>query len=155
MTTIEKDRVSAIVRSSTDFIVVTNNDEEYPSESNNNNPTEENAKATPAIPDAALQEIVAEAKDRTECARNNWNNLWTTKSKALTQCANTDLKTLCTVDDIVELVQKYPTTNECTHFACVMDPAEGTVAWCRRWMRPVGAKWIRAHMSETSLPAVP
>jgi hypothetical protein len=153
-TTIEKDRISAIVRSSTDFIVVTNSDEEDPSDPNNTDTTEENAKATSAIPDTALQEIVAEAKDRTECAHNNWNNLQVTKSNTLPNTAVVDLKTLCTVDDIVELVQKYPTTNECTHFACVMDPLEGTVAWCRRWMRPVGARWIRAHMSETSLPAM-
>jgi hypothetical protein len=148
-TTIEKDRISAVVRSSTDFIIVTNSDEEYPSDCN---AKEDDAKATPAITDAALQEIVAEAKDRIECARHNWNNLRAAKSK---KRPDAGLKTLCTTDDIIGLVQKYPTTNECTHFACVMDPAEGTVAWCKRWTKPVGAKWIRAHMSETWLPALP
>ena len=141
-TTVEKDRVSAVVRSSIEFIVVTNNDEEYFVDSNI---SEREAKATPVIPDATLQEIIAEARDRTECARNNWNNLRAAERK---KDPKANVKTLCTTEDIIELVQKYPTTNECTHFACVMDPSEGTVAWCRRWIKPVGAKWIRAHMSE-------
>ena len=144
-TTVEKDRVSAVVRWSTEFIVVTNNDEEH---FVNSNISEDDPKATPAIPDATLHEIITEARDRTECARNNWNNLRAAKSKKHPKAA---VKTLCTTEDIVELVQKYPTTNECTHFACVMDPTEGSVAWCRRWTKPVGAKWIRAHMSEDVL----
>ena len=144
-TTIEKDRISAVVRSSTDFIVVTNSDQDSLG-SNNTEEKEEDVKATPAIPDSDLQEVVAEAKDRAECARSNWNTLRVAKSK---NRHSADRDTLCTTEDIIELVQRYPTTNECTHFACVMDPTEGTVAWCRRWMRPVGAKWIRAHMSDT------
>lgn len=154
-TTIEKDRISAVVRSSTEFIVVTNSDEEDTSLSPGAVNAEEDAKTAPAIPDASLQEIVAEARDRTECARNNWNNLRVAKSKHHPKSIDRDLKALCTVDDVIELVQQYPTTNECTHFACVMDPLEGNVSWCRRWIRPVGANWIRAHMSETWLPAVP
>ena len=67
---------------------------------------------------------------------------------SLRSTADKDLKLLCDIDDVVELVQKYPTTNECTHFACVLDPTEGTVAWCRRWMKPITSKWISNHMSD-------
>ena len=143
--TIEKDRISAVVRSSTDFIVVTNSDEDK-LRSNNPEANEEGVKATPAIPDLDLPEVAAEAKDRAECARSNWNTLKVAKSQKR-HIAGRD--TLCTTENIIKLTRKHPTTNECTHFAYILDPAEGTVAWCRRWMKPVGVKWIRAHMSET------
>ena len=144
-TTIEKDRISAVVRSSTDFIVVTNSDEDNLG-SNNTEEKEEDVKATPAIPDPDLPEVVAEAKDRAECARSNWNTLKVAKSQKR-HIAGRD--TLCTTENIIKLTQRYPTTNKCTHFAYILDPAEGTGVWCRRWMKPVGAKWIRAHMRET------
>ena len=153
-TTIEKDRISAVVRKSCAFIVVTNNDDDEITDSNHAETAENEPKATPALINADFEEIVAEAKDRSECARNNWNNLRVAKSRGYSNPGSIGFKTLCTVNDMVELVQKYPTTNECTHFACVMDPSEGSVAWCRRWMEPVGAKWIRAHMSKTWLPDV-
>ena len=60
-----------------------------------------------------------------------------------------NMRALMQADDVIEMVQKYPTTNECSHFACVMDPGQGTVLWCRRWIEPVSARWIRAHMSDT------
>lgn len=33
---------------------------------------------------------------------------------------------------LVGWVQKYPVMNECTHFACLMDPRTGTVRWIER-----------------------
>ena len=60
-----------------------------------------------------------------------------------------DVNSVMDIDDVVEMIQKYPTTNECTHFACVMDPIDGSISWCRRWRQPVSAKWIRAHASDT------
>ena len=142
-TVIEKDRATATTRSNADFIVVTNTDEE-PSGS-------QNTEVIDSPFATAFQEIVHEAKDRQECAWHNWFNLRRTKATRLElqNPSDADLKTLANVDDVVEMVQKYPTTNECTHFAFVMDPMEGRVSWCRRWMRPVTAKYIREHMSET------
>lgn len=143
-TTVEKDRISAKARSSSDFIVVTNGDQ--PDEDGN----DEASKAVAL--DAAMQEIITEAKDRQECARNNWSNMRIKKMKKLgrnVSNAGADVNSLMELDDVVQMVQKYPTTNECTHFACVMDPTEGMISWCRRWMKPVSAKWIRSHMSET------
>jgi hypothetical protein len=43
---------------------------------------------------------------------------------------------LPSVEDIVGLVQKYPTTNGCTHFAAVLDPLEDRIAWCGHWLEP-------------------
>ena len=143
-TTIEKNRISATVRSSTELIVVTNSDDTSPTSTSN--PSSEKKDS----PDTSLQEIVLEAQDRQQSALNNWANMRTTKFRRLGIAYHSDevRRTLSEVEDVVEMVQKYPTTNECTHFACVMDPTEGSVSWCRRWMRPVGAKWIRGHMGE-------
>jgi hypothetical protein len=121
---VEKDRVTAIVRSSNDFVVVTNSDDEPESgmKSMVKNPTY----------GAILDEIIEEAVERRQCAERNWRLMQREKRRL-------------DVADVVDLVQRYPTTNEMTHFACVMDPDDGRVVWCRRWKRPVGARWIREH----------
>ena len=143
-TVIEKDRISAKVHSGTEFTIVTNSDDHSTTVLDEER-TDHKSFA------GALAEIVGEAKDRQECAQHNWNNMRVEKSKrtGLHILSEDDILSLMEVDDVIEMVQKYPTTNECTHFACVMDPAEGTVRWCRRWMEPVTAKWIREHMSDT------
>ena len=144
-TVIEKDRISAKVRSSKEFIVVTNADDNSVTHTS----TDKQNTSTPEEID--LKEILEEAQDRQQCARNNWVNMRVAKARSngLAILSDDDLKTLADLDDVVEMVQKYPTTNECTHFACVMEPTLGSIRWCRRWMEPVSAKWIRAHMSET------
>ncbi|CAK3939162.1 Hypothetical predicted protein [Lecanosticta acicola] len=141
-TVMEKDRVSAVVRSNDEFIAITNNDIDREDEAAMKQ--EESTNSTFAM---ALAEIVDEAKDRRQCAEHNYHNLRAKKAKRSKMTA--DPKRILEVDDIVEMVQKYPTTNETTHFACVMDPKLGIVRWCRRWKKPVTAKWIREHQSET------
>jgi len=144
-TVIEKDRVTARLRSSEYFIVITNNDEDL-------SPCDlgSDAQQRSTIYDVALAEIVEEAKDRKECAEHNWHNM--TRAALRSHGAHSigvDNKTVLSLQDVVEMVQMYPTTNETTHFACVMDAQEGKVRWCRRWRKPVGAKWIREHKSST------
>ncbi|KAL2831744.1 beta subunit of N-acylethanolamine-hydrolyzing acid amidase-domain-containing protein [Aspergillus cavernicola] len=46
-----------------------------------------------------------------------------------------------TLDEIVTWTTRYPTTNEMTHFATVMDPVKGTVAWIRRYLEPLECDW--------------
>lgn len=160
-TIIEKDRISAKVRSGDEFLVVTNTDESPPSTPAPTQASAQNDKtsaitssgaavsATAPASFSTLEEMLDEAKDRQECAFHNWRNLHSTRARELSlhHISGDGRKRLATMEDVVELVQKYPTTNECTHFAAVMDPAEGSVVWCRRWKEPVGARWIRAHMS--------
>ncbi|TKA69116.1 hypothetical protein B0A55_08869 [Friedmanniomyces simplex] len=136
----QKDPITAKVRSSSDFIVVTNSDEE---DTGGVGTAKENSTFG-----MILAEIVEEAKERQRCAVENWRSLrLSTANKCRLLDANgDDVKGLLEVDDVVALVQRYPTTNEMTHFACVMDPRKGTVEWCRRWVKPVGALWIREHM---------
>jgi hypothetical protein len=141
-TVVEKDLATAVVRSSEDFIVITNNDVGVEDEG-----TVEDGYA------GALAEILHEAKDRRECAEHNYTNMRVLKGRDAASIGpngvQQEWRTILGHHDVVELVQKYPTTNETTHYACVMDPSIGTVTWCRRWLKPVSAKWIRAHQSDT------
>ncbi|KAK4544278.1 hypothetical protein LTR36_004488 [Oleoguttula mirabilis] len=131
---VEKDRITAKFRSSDDFIVITNNDETDPVETDATPSEAESPFAT------ALAEIVHEAKDRQQCAEHNWNNMRVAKAEAagLRRPSQDELKALLDVDNVVTLVQRYPTTNEATHFACVMDPKEGTTE--KNIVVPMGSK---------------
>ncbi|KAE8349917.1 beta subunit of N-acylethanolamine-hydrolyzing acid amidase-domain-containing protein [Aspergillus coremiiformis] len=42
-----------------------------------------------------------------------------------------------TLDEVTRWTTTYPTANEMTHFAAVMDPAEGRVVWIRRYLEPL------------------
>jgi len=42
-----------------------------------------------------------------------------------------------TNNEVIAWVSAWPTTNECTHFAAVLDPRVGQVSWVRRYLRPV------------------
>ena len=144
-TVVEKDRVSAKVRSDSDFIVVTNNDDQ-PEDGGRPqaNPTHE-----PPGFAASLAEIVHEAIDRKQCAEHNWHNMKVARAKERRVTSPEQMAQNMETVDVITLVQKYPTTNEATHFTCVMDPQKGRIVWCRRWMRSVSAKWIRSHQSDT------
>ena len=157
-TVIEKDRISARTRSGDEFIVVTNTDESppttptaIPSQSSTEKPdgASSSPALTPAQRDPALEELLTEAKDRQDCALDNWRNLQSSRvrEKGLQHITAEQRKQLADEKDVVQLTQRYPTTNECTHFACVMDPAQGSVVWCRRWKEPVAGEWVRGHMS--------
>ncbi|KAL4786621.1 beta subunit of N-acylethanolamine-hydrolyzing acid amidase-domain-containing protein [Aspergillus varians] len=64
-------------------------------------------------------------------------------AKADTASHNTlpDSEVTATLDEIVTWTTRFPTTNEMTHFATVMDPARGTVAWIRRYPEPLECDW--------------
>ena len=52
---------------------------------------------------------------------------------------STALKDAVTVTqaEVIEWVSAWPTTNECTHFAAVLDPLAGQVAWANRYLKSV------------------
>jgi hypothetical protein len=154
-TIIEKGLATAKLRSSTEFIVVTNADVDDetsnaangPMKKATSKPAGKKAKTTklaPSPPTTALEDLIEDANERKVCAEKNYRSLLRRRSKLLRQGGGGDLEDtdhssalLPSVEDIVELVQRYPTTNECTHFAAVLDPLEGKIAWCRYWLEPV------------------
>lgn len=145
---IEKDLNTATLRSSTSFTVVTNADVE-PAKEGNDAGAEDgeddemhdddvplHVEANPAAHDTsspanALEELLEDANERKACAERNYRNL--VRREVNAKPGNP----LPTTDDIVEMVQQYPTSNECTHFAAVMDPTMGKFAWCRFWRWPI------------------
>jgi hypothetical protein len=144
-TIIEKDLATAKLRSSTVFIVVTNADHVAiePDEAGaagskkagKKARTTEQDQPRPATP---LEKIIEESNERKACAEGNYRNLLRRQSEPLRRDPNYSAPLILpSVEDIVELVQKYPTTNECTHFAAVLDPMEGKIAWCRYWLEPI------------------
>lgn len=147
-TIVEKDLLTAKQRSSSEFIVVTNADVDDDAEKKTTtNPAGKKSKRTkiaPPLPATAIEELVQDANEHKLCAEKNYRNPLRRRAKGLRESDGSGLQDsvgsstlLPTVDDIVELVQKYPTTNECTHFAAVLDPLEGRIAWCRYWREPI------------------
>lgn len=139
-TVIEKDRASATIRSNQEFIAVTNNDLDHENEAN--------------VPDlkgdwqVSLADVVNEGKDRRHCTETNY---FIRREQAAARAGHDgSLEQALSVDDITEVVQWYPTTNEATHFACVLDPKEGSVRWCRRWAKPTTQRWIDEHQGYQS-----
>jgi hypothetical protein len=150
-TVIEKDLVTAKSNSSTSFTVVTNADAEAGDNSNgtyddddiSDDESEPLVEEKPdahdaASPTTALEELLEDANERKACAERNYRRIVRSRSKASREGGGAESSiALPTVDDIVEMVQKVPTSNECTHFAAVMDPTVGKFAWCRFWRRPI------------------
>ncbi|KAE8373598.1 beta subunit of N-acylethanolamine-hydrolyzing acid amidase-domain-containing protein [Aspergillus bertholletiae] len=48
-----------------------------------------------------------------------------------------DSQVTATLKEVIKWTTTYPTTNEMTHFAAVMDPMEGKVVWIRRYLEPL------------------
>ncbi|KAK4621638.1 N-acylethanolamine-hydrolyzing acid amidase [Fulvia fulva] len=144
-TVIEKDRATAVFRSSNDFIVITNNDLDHEDEKVAEAAQRFEDERSPFV--SALAEIVEEGKDRRLCAHHNYHNMRKQQAKHIAASDEDSLRRVLNVDDIVKMVQRYPTTNETTHYACVMDPTQGDIKWCRRWVKPVTSRWTREHAS--------
>jgi len=156
---IEKDLNTAKLSSSTSFIVKTNADtdagedgteageeSDETDDDDDDDDTQAHLEAKPvaheaASPATALEELLQDANERKACAERNYRKL--VRRSKLSQVGgdreeNAESSiTLPAVDDIVDMVQKYPTSNECTHYAAVMDPTAGKFAWCRFWRRPI------------------
>ncbi|KAL3458471.1 beta subunit of N-acylethanolamine-hydrolyzing acid amidase-domain-containing protein [Aspergillus heterothallicus] len=45
------------------------------------------------------------------------------------------------LEELVTWTSRYPTTNEMTHFATVLDPVKGTIAWIKRYIEPLECSW--------------
>ncbi|KAF2208538.1 hypothetical protein CERZMDRAFT_48918 [Cercospora zeae-maydis SCOH1-5] len=162
-TVIEKDYRTAVTRSSKEIIVVTNTDQNRPDSTDSQNSTaalkgkQDNAKRQevstekndsngPEQDSTGMCALLREAKERQQCAEDNYHGL---RMKKGGWWGTEEVQRLVTEKEVIELVQKYPTTNEETHFACVMDAKRGSVAWCRRWVKPISGTWMAQHRSET------
>lgn len=132
--TMEKDNHTAVVRSSKEFIVTTNHDQS----------DELRPKSEIAAQDASgrtlqvtgMEGIVEDSILRKEVAVGRWEQHLKV-AKSASQNGPDSHPVFLTAEKVVEWVESYPTANEETHFAVVMDPKEGKILYARRYLNPI------------------
>ncbi|KAL1983625.1 hypothetical protein VTN96DRAFT_10124 [Rasamsonia emersonii] len=148
--TMEKDHRTAVVRSSSSFIVITNNDLEPDAPSTGQIAKEkQESHAGLSLVSGELEsmiDIIAESNLRRACIQEQWDKKVRRAAGAgkRTSSHPTREEVSCEPDDdiaatpreVIKWLKTYPVTNETTHFATVMDPTEGKVVWVRRY--PIG-----------------
>lgn len=141
VTVFEKDRISAVTRSSELFENVTNHD------AGEHNTSDETSLSTVANL-TGLEMLVDESAERQQCSRDNYTALLSSHNQRTathqehgplprTEAQHKIAAQLLSQMDIIDMVQRYPCTNEGTHYATVMDPTAGEIVWCRRWKEPI------------------
>ena len=94
---------------------------------------------------AVLLDMLAESLDRAGCMRAKWEEVERRFGEAGTAAAGGEQgagekedreEPWVDQETVVRWLCEYPTTNEMTHFACVMDPTNGEIVWSRRWEEP-------------------
>lgn len=134
----EKDHRTALHRIREDFIVVTNHDRA----SENRGTADENHNA-PNFLASGVGEIVAESISRERCIRAEWREavIHATGADPREDSAvggeGADLGVSVKRANVVEWLDKWPITNDCTHFTTIMDPKKGDIVWLRRFLEPV------------------
>jgi hypothetical protein len=116
-TTIEKDRVTGLVRTSSSFITATNHDVD--------NADESVAAAHEGPNFASMAELFDESLTRSGCVQKCYND-------ALKSNPQAEIPMV----DVEKWMVTYPILNECTHYAVIMDPIKGELRWARRWRKP-------------------
>ena len=129
----EKDRMTAVMLASSSFIVATNHDNAEDRDCSKE--TEESKHLHGRGGVAELSTLVDELADdsviRKGCVKEKWQ-------ATLKKAKSSSPKSVSIgEDEIVRWTRAWPTSNECTHYAAVLDPAKGTIFWSRRWLRPI------------------
>ncbi|KAK4935259.1 hypothetical protein LTR10_023653 [Elasticomyces elasticus] len=131
----EKDYDSGPIRQSDTFIAATNDDEVAP-ESGSSAPTpaaNEVAAGASRIA-AGLEELLEESRDRLNCITSRWESRVRkakreSKRHGATDTSQIEAHTTITPAEVIKWISAYPTTNEQTHYATVLDPTTGEVVW--------------------------
>ncbi|KAL1970750.1 hypothetical protein VTN77DRAFT_2584 [Rasamsonia byssochlamydoides] len=159
--TMEKDHRTAVVRSSSSFIVITNNDQEPDAPSTRQIAKDkEESHAGLGLVSGELEsmaDIIAESDDRRACLQAQWDRKVRRAERERARKrtpsrgqphkqqqsptgeelnSQPDNDTAATPQEVIKWLSTYPVTNETTHFAAIMDPTEGKVVWVRRYMNP-------------------
>ena len=137
----EKDLYKADVRSSPDFIITTNHDV-----SEEVKPVAEkqhsNGNTTDRVQDATGMEIlVEESTDRKACMVEFYRNAIEGRNEEVDRAR----RTAGAVDqsEVIMWMKQYPITNEETHYATLMDPTTGTVAWKVMYPKEMTTKKVK------------
>ncbi|KAI4128555.1 MAG: hypothetical protein LQ347_004129 [Umbilicaria vellea] len=131
--TMEKDRCTAVVGSSSEFIVVTNHDvssEERPV------PIQEDLAPTPppTLKLTGMEDLVEESTTRKRCMTQL--HLHAVKRAEKFNRAGGDHVAVSECE-LLAAMDGYPITNEETHYSVVMDPKAGKVVRIKRFSEPI------------------
>jgi hypothetical protein len=114
---IEKDLASGTIRTATDFIVHTNHD----------------TSSTPGIDEHSspavlgMETLLEESRKRQGSVQRKWERYEKRHG------ADDGAGMVAVREEVVrKWVRAYPVMNECTHFACLMDPKMGVIRWLVR-----------------------
>ena len=146
----EKDYSTAVVRESSSFIAATNHDKDE-------SITRPNAQAPAAnsalsrAPAPALQELLDESRHRLGCVEEKWNNevrraQERARRNGAAQHGLDDKAVGISEAEVVKWVSDWPTTNEMTHFAAVLDAENGKVLWSHAYATPLEDPESRASL---------
>lgn len=118
----EKDLATAEVRSSMSFMAVTNHDTTYEA---NHDEAAHAAYARKGIVGDGMRELVEESVERKKCLVEKWED-WSKKQRSDRRAAGG-----VPLGELKEWMLAFPTSNEMTHFVCIMDPLKGRIRWTR------------------------
>lgn len=140
---LEKDFSTAMLRHSSTFIAATNHDEEdHKLAVAGVTPAAGKATSGPSRLAAGLEELLEESKDRLQCISRRWESRVRRTRRRLnrsggdTSAIQAEATTTVSQNEVIDWVSAYPTTNEQTHFAAVMDATSGHVIWNRAYADP-------------------
>ena len=136
--TMEKDYKTSVTRQSSTFIVATNHDREgSTSQSNVTTPAGKNPMMVARM--AALHDLLDESRDRMDCIAKKWKTRVRKHQRVSGNGIEDSLEQAVAIPqtEVIRWVSAYPTTNETTHYAAVMDPKHGQVIWSHCHDEPV------------------
>ena len=136
----EKDRITSKTRTSSTFVCATNHDvddeKRHQSPSNGASNGWEGARGVAKVSLDFDDSLLEESIDRKECVEEAWERALSKQKQRVQHGRNAELVAVME-KDVIDLVQVWPVSNECTHYAAVLDPRHGSVIWSRRWLDPV------------------
>lgn len=130
----EKDRVTAHTSSSSSFIAITNHDA-----SSDNNPAGASDSDRAKLAVTGMNELVEESQDRKECIESKWKKAEAAFRRRRKDANRGEADTAMSVTEsqLIRWVEAWPITNECTHYATIMDPLAGDFVYLKRYLEPV------------------
>jgi hypothetical protein len=136
---LEKDRKTAKILTSTDFVAVTNHDVSYDTQHDFAQSHVAHTKSKGTYGGMGMKDIVDESVDRKQCLVGKWSD-WARSQLVKDLRRQRKRRSTVLVEEKgvpLEMLKRwmleYPTSNEQTHFVCIMDPRKGDVRWVRRY----------------------
>ncbi|KAG8160820.1 hypothetical protein KVR01_009084 [Diaporthe batatas] len=129
----EKDRVTACTSTSTSFIVIANHDT-----SSDNDPAAAHGINNTKLAIAGMNELVEDSQHRIHCIKSKWQEAEKRFRRRRKQANNEEVNTELSVTEsqLINWVEAWPITNECTHYATIMDPLVGDFVYLQRYNQP-------------------